>query len=386
MTITIGTNIASYSTRMRLNQVSDSLSDIFRKLSTGKKINSAGDDAAGLVISQNMEAKIAGSRQAMQNIQTAQSFLNIAEDGMVSIADHFQRINDLLTNMANDTNDINSRTAAIREVIERLSEIDRLAQSTNFNGMSMLDGSAKSIYVQMGESTDSKISTLEISKALTDCHVAALDAELPGNLHPEGKINSADSKTLIPRDFIEGEYWLSDEATPKVVIKQGDKFVYATPDSTGEYIEYTGDKTVVKSGYEVEDTSGPNAIVVSDGADTPKYYTVGTDAGYTVGTLEDAYNPNNENCRFYMAKIQKAISTLATQRGLLGAYENRMESSYDSLSTRIESLETAKVPYTDTDIAQEATALTQKQILEQINVAIMQSANSSQQMALSLLG
>ena len=287
MAITLGTNVPAFVTRMKLNSVTGDLSTTMERLSTGLKINKAGDDAAGLVISENMKAFISSSKQAMNNIQTAESYLNVAEDGMVSITEHFQRINDLLTNMANDTNDIESRTAAVREVIERLDEINRLAETTNFNGRTMLDGSAVNaqIIVQMGPD-ETELSTLDISPALTDCHVSALGALLPDNLNPD----------------------------------------------------------------------------------------------------DPAFDPTNENCRNYMAMVQDAISQITTRRGLLGAYENRMESSYDSLSTRIESLETAKSIYTDTDIAEEATNLTSQQIMQQINVSILSVANSMQQTALSLLG
>ena len=102
--------------------------------------------------------------------------------------------------------------------------------------------------------------------------------------------------------------------------------------------------------------------------------------------MEQEFEPNNENCRLYLAKIQEAISTIAAKRGLLGAYENRMDSSYDSMTTRIESLEEAKIAYTDTDIASESTKFSSAQIFQQINVAMLQSANSMQQLALSLIG
>ena len=256
MAITLGTDIASYSTRMQLNRVSDNLSNSFKKLSTGQKINSAGDDSAGLVISQNMQAKIDGSKQAMQNIQTAQSFLTIADNGMVSISEHFQRINNLMTNMANDTNDIDSRTAQIREVIERLSEIDRLAKSTNFNGMSMLDGSAKSIIVQMGAGYDKATSSLDISTALSDCHISAYNAELPGVLNPNAVINNYKvgevdntGDILSPTTFDDGEYTILERTTGETkaysVLKKdsnGD-WVYATPAEDGTYTKYVEDKT-----------------------------------------------------------------------------------------------------------------------------------------------
>ena len=102
--------------------------------------------------------------------------------------------------------------------------------------------------------------------------------------------------------------------------------------------------------------------------------------------FESAFDPSNENCRAYMEKVQAAISELSTRRGMLGAYENRMQSSYDSLSTRIESLESAKSVYVDSDIAEESTNFAQQQIMQQINISILSSANAMQQSALALLG
>ena len=401
MAITLGANIPSYSARMQLNKVTDGLSSVFQRLSTGEKINSAGDDAAGLVISQNMQAKIDGSKQAMQNIQTAKSFLTIAEDGMVSVGDQFRRINDLLTNMANDTNDVDSRLAAVREVIERLSEINRIAESINFNGMKMLDGSSKSIIVQMGPDSDSDTSTIDISEALTDCHVSAFNAEIPDLLNPNAYYLTANEDTIVTKDsYVNAEkYWfVTEDDTVKIITKDEEgNYVYAKK-VDDEYVKYTGEVSkleAAKSGYTIKNKAGDvSAIYLSDGAATPKYYTIGTDADATAtvtGTYSDDkltsyFGPTNAICRAYMATVQTAISEISTRRGLLGAYENRMESSYDAMTTRVESLETAKVPYTDTDIAQTATEMMQSQILQQINVSVLQNANVTQQLALSLLG
>ena len=300
MAITLGTNIPSYTARVNLNSVTAQYEKTLERLSSGKKINSAGDDAAGLVISENMEALVRGSKQAQANIQNAQSFLSIAEDGMVSIGDHLQRINDLLVNMANDTNDVESRRASANEIVERIDEVNRLAESTNFNGRCMLDGSEKTIVVQMGPD-ETLSSVLDITPALTDCHVDALQVTLPGYLNPDARIDTAN-----------------------------------------------GDKIVVP----VKETQDDGTVVV-------KYYYEGTDtevqkADYDQLT-EPAFNASNENCRKYMAKIQDAIAKLASCRGLIGAYENRIESSYDSMTTRIECLEAARSIYQDTDIAEEAT-------------------------------
>ena len=339
MGITLGTNIPSYTARTNLNLTTDKLSATMEKLSTGLKINRAGDDAAGLVISQNMDALVRGSRQAQTNIQTAKSFLTVAEDGMVTIGDHLQRMNDLLVNMANDTNDIDSRTAAVREIIERIEEINRLADSTNFNGKTMLDGSAatESIIVQMGPD-ESKFSVLDISPAMTDCRTASLGVNLPKELNPDRKQD-----------------------------------VDADGNPTGDIYVKT----------KLADADGNMKVVyVPEGSEN-----IGDDIGVAAFTaLEHSlFNPTNEDCRNYMAKVQDAIATLSTNRGLLGAYENRMDSSYDQLSIRIETLQQAKATYTDTDIAEESTNLTTQQILQQYNVALLANANTIPQLALSLI-
>lgn len=333
MAITLGTNIPSYNARVSLNDVTKSLTSTMEKLSSGLKINRAGDDAAGLVISENMEALIRGSKQAQANIQNAKSFLTIAEDGMVSIGDHLQRINDLLVNMANDTNDIDSRTAAVEEIIERIEEIDRLADSTNFNGRVMLGEkkAGEKIIVQMGpDETTSSI--LDISDALTDCHIDKLGAVLPHNLNPNSLVAADGTTLVVPKEVDDGA--------------GGKTTKYYKEDNT----EYTG------------------ALKQVDGKNV------------------SGFDPNNKNCRDYIANVQDAIAKLATCRGLIGAYENRMDSSYDSMTTRIASLEEAKAIYTDTDIAQEATNMTRQQIMQQYNVAILANANTIPQLALSLLG
>lgn len=340
MAITLGTNIPSYTARNNLNSVTNSLTATMEKLSTGLKINKAGDDAAGLVISENMEALIRGSKQAQANIQNATSFLRVAEDGMVSVSEHLQRINDLLINMANDTNDITSRTASIEEIIERINEINRLAESTNFNGRKMLSEKkeGEQIIVQMGPDK-TNTSVLDIAPALSDCRVNALKVDIPGELHPEGRAKIKADGTIDGKIYVPKE--LYDETTKTY------KTFYVPDDSVNP-----ADK-IEKTAYEA---------------------------------MEKVYEPNNANCREYMEAVQKAIAQISSQRGLLGAFENRMESSYDSMSIRIESLETAKSYYVDTDVAEEATNLSLQQIKQQYNVALLANANTLPQLALSLLG
>jgi flagellin-like hook-associated protein FlgL len=191
----------------------------------------------------------------------------------------------------------------------------------------MLDGSVDKFVVQMcPDETDASV--LDISRALTNCHIDSLNALLPGNLNPDA-LKLANGDVIIPQK-------------------------------------------------EVQD----------DGTILTKYYYEKDGAEYNGATtgLETAFDPTNQNCRAYMEKVQDAIAELSTRRGLLGAYENRMDSSYDSMSTRIESLEAARSVYTDTDVAEAATAMSTQQIMQQYNVAILANTNTLPQLALSLIG
>lgn len=328
--ISLGTNVNSLLCINQLNKNTGNLQTTMERLTTGLKINSAKDDAAGLVISENMKADTQASQQAMYNIQNGESALSVAESGMSQISDYLKRINDLLTNMANDTNSHSSRAASAEEIVERFKEINRLCRSTSFNEKVLLDGSQTEFFIQLGpdETVDSCI---DIAPALGNCFTSAggLDVEIPVVLNPKAGIDDS------------GDYW--------VIQADG---TYRKCDEDGNYDAGTAAKTTPPTGW----------------------------------VQGNVFNPTNENCRAYMGKVQTSIDTLAFQMGLLGAYENRMESSYDSLNARKVALQESISYYTDTDIAETASNLTKNQILQQFSVSMLATANSLPQQALALVG
>ena len=185
MAISVNTNVPSLIAQNSLNKSLSAMEKAMQQLTTGLKINNAGDDAAGLVISENMRVQINGSNKAMDNVQDAQNFAAVAEGGMITIGDHLQRINELLIQGANDTNSVESRQAILVEVKQRLEDINVIAQSTQFNGRTMLDGTFdpndpdKRFIVQIGpysdtQNADNPLNTLDISGAFTDCHLSTL--------------------------------------------------------------------------------------------------------------------------------------------------------------------------------------------------------------------
>ena len=185
MAISVNTNVPSLIAQSSLNKSLSALQKAMQQLTTGKRINNAGDDAAGLVISENMSAQINGSNRAMDNVQDAQNFAAVAEGGMITIGDHLQRINELLIQGANDTNSTESRKAILVEIKQRINDIDIISQSTQFNGRTMLDGSFdpndpdKRFIVQIGAFSDENggidaLNTIDISGAFTNCRLSVL--------------------------------------------------------------------------------------------------------------------------------------------------------------------------------------------------------------------
>lgn len=204
MAISVNTNVPSLIAQNNFNKSLEALQKSIQQLTNGYRINNAGDDAAGLVISEQMKIQINGSDKAMDNVQDAQNFAAVAEGGMITIGDHLQRINELLIQGANDTYSEDSRTAIIMEINQRLEDINVIAQATQFNGRTMLDGSYANtpFIIQIGAYSDSqnpgnRLNTLDISGAFQDCHLSVLGTGttigattykgimLPDELNPE---------------------------------------------------------------------------------------------------------------------------------------------------------------------------------------------------------
>ena len=146
----INTNIASLTAQRNLNKSQGSLATAMERLSSGLRINSAKDDAAGLAISERMTSQIRGLNQAIRNANDGISFAQTAEGALSTSGDAMQRIRELAVQAANDTNSASDRQALNNEVQQLIQEVNRIATSTQFNGQNILDGSAASQVYQVG--------------------------------------------------------------------------------------------------------------------------------------------------------------------------------------------------------------------------------------------
>ncbi|MDN5851123.1 MAG: flagellin [Nitrococcus sp.] len=150
MPLVINTNIGSLNAQRNLNSSQDMLSTALERLSSGLRINSAKDDAAGLAISARMTSQINGLQQAVRNANDGISFAQTAEGALNEVGKAFQRIRELSVQSANDTNTASDRQAINNEVSALIAEVNRIAQSTQFNGQNVLDGTLQDLVFQVG--------------------------------------------------------------------------------------------------------------------------------------------------------------------------------------------------------------------------------------------
>ena len=310
MAIRVNTNVSSLIAQNRLNANVKNLEKAMTQLSTGYRINVAGDDAAGLAIAERLKFQISGSTKAMDNIQDGKNFVQIAEGGMITVGDHLQRINELLVQGASDINDTEARRSIMVEIDQRLIDINNIANSMNYNGQKLLDGSLKQMIIQVGAGTDAETNTIDVKKSLTDCNLSALG---------------------------------------KVSVDAGGQGLNL-PDCLNPNHDDFGDETAIQT------------------------YVGSPDAAFG-----DAF-------RKYMEDVQYSINTISSARGLLGAYTNRMDATYDNLSQTVENLETAKSRIIDADIAQASSDMVKYQILEQTATAVLAQANQLPALAIQLIG
>jgi flagellin len=165
MPLYINSNVSSLNAQRYLNQNSSELSSSMEKLSSGYRINKAGDDAAGLALSEKLRSQIRGSQKAGDNVQDGINVLNIADGALQSVTDYLQRMRELAVQAGNDTYNTAQRSSMKAEFDQLASGINQISSSTQFNGVKLLNGAATSLKLQIGANSSSGVDTLDIGKA-----------------------------------------------------------------------------------------------------------------------------------------------------------------------------------------------------------------------------
>lgn len=190
MSLFVNTNINSLIAQRSMNSASSSMQNAIKRLSTGFRVNQAGDDAAGLCVAQGLETQIRGNKRAILNVQDGLNMMYIAEGGMSGVTEDLQRIRELCIQAANGVYSEDQQQTLINEIDERIKDIDVIANTTIFNGLNLANGTiTKQVTLQSGCGSDTANNSINITKALTDMNVSALgqgSAVALGVIDPSG--------------------------------------------------------------------------------------------------------------------------------------------------------------------------------------------------------
>ncbi|MFW9606790.1 MAG: flagellin [Pseudomonas sp.] len=170
----INTNMSSLVSQKNLSHSRNALGTAMERLSSGMRINSAKDDAAGQAIANRMNSQIKGMAQAQRNANDGISMIQTTEGALNQINNNLQRVRELAVQAASDTNDVADRESIQTEITERINEIDRVAKSASFNGIKLADGTNTSLKIQIGANTEAEDS---ITINLTDGTTAGLSVD-----------------------------------------------------------------------------------------------------------------------------------------------------------------------------------------------------------------
>lgn len=391
MALTINTNVASLNAQRNLGTSQSLLNKSMQRLSSGLRINSAKDDAAGLAISDRMTAQIRGLNQAARNANDGISLSQTAEGALQESTNILQRIRELAVQSANDTNSVSDRSSLNDEVTQLKAELDRIAQTTAFNGKNVIDGTMTDATFQVGANAGvNQTITFSIDSAraadLGTTNITTITAGSASNTNTVGSLGATADTAGAAGNSITITVVADSAATAASVSVDGNAITVtaalsvASADTASEIAGFINGNTVASALVTATGgtaASAAGALTLSGGANA------GITGTRTVDVLSVA---TREEASITIASVDQALDDVDSIRGGLGAIQNRFESTIANLNNVAENLSAARSRILDADIAQETSNLTKQNILQQAGVSILAQANQAPQLALSLLG
>ena len=383
------------------------LSKNLEKLSSGYKINRAGDDAAGLAISEKMRAQITGLDKAQDNAKDGISLVQTAEGALTEVHDMLNRMYELAEQSANGTfEDGTDRKQLQKEVDQLKSEINRIADSANFNGIKLLDGSM------------SANGTTSISGTSADATKASVDVKITADSVFDSAGNRSELTFKLSAVSSTGQDGAEVDKNGVVTIKLKKKTLYTSEDiqallskasSAGadvskDTLEAAQNATVTGSGIGKTSNAGnwttlakstgtaqanqgkPLTLQIGDTSDSFNQLRVGIKNCHVDALgLTDMKIGDQDSAAKALDKIKSAINYVSDVRGTLGATQNRLDHTINNLSVMQENIQDAESTIRDTDVADEMMAYTKNNILIQSAQAMLAQANQVPQGVLQLL-
>lgn len=351
------------------------------KLSSGLRINRAGDDAAGLAISEKMRGQVRGLNQAQRNSQDAISLIQTAEGALNETHSILQRMRELATQAANDTNTDQDRQELQKELNQLTSEINRIGNNTEFNQKKLLNGSqslkannytASAGNVESGNGLKMQVGANSMQNFTVD--IFDMRAEALGIAGSGGQSAQVGQSDMAGKTT---NAWKTTNDSKEVYFDETGKKVSGANVVTTENGTRIGGEQVAKS---------KDAIFVSGAAAGQAEVNKLTDVGNVSGKAVYALDiQSHKTATAAISVIDAAINQVSAERSKLGAFQNRLEHTISNLGNSAENLQAAESRIRDVDMANEMMAFTKNNILSQASQAMLAQANQRPQSVLQLL-
>ena len=385
MGMVVRSNIMAVNAQRQLGMNNSQVGKALEKLSSGYRINRAGDDASGLAISEKMKAQIKGLDTASLNSQDGISLVQTAEGALTEVHNMLNRMTELATRSANGINEDSNRASLQKEVAKLQEEIDRISKSTNFNNLKLLDGSQTyATATAAGNANGVQNLTIEGGNlSATGQGVSvALSAQGEVTVTVTGGTNVAFKTTQTGKGFYSITADLSKVTDDKV------KAAWAGVTLNFSVDEAKDDGTYVTTAAAIQDVgkNGSMQLQIGDTADDFNQLKVGIGDMSSKGLGIDKVDISNQDgAAKAIDTIKNAIDRVSAQRASLGATQNRLEYTINNLDTASENLQSANSRIRDTDMAKMMMEYTKTNVLTQSAQAMLAQANQQPQSVLQLL-
>ena len=380
MPLSINTNIASLTAQRAMLNSNSALETSFERLSTGKRVNSASDDAAGLAIGKDLESRVSGLNQAIRNVNDGISMVQIAEGTLDEVTSILQRMRDLAVQAANGAMGSTEQGYLDAEMSKLSDTLNDVVDTAQFNGTDLVGVVDKSFTIQSGADTnDTTGFTVEkLSSSVLDVTNARIDLTAASATAETAEIIVGGFSTFAQKTFnLE-----VDNKTYSVTLTSGENATHLaadlatalSADVAGTTVTSTGDGT--GAGHKLQISWGSGGNHLGD------YKLTHQDGTSVTGTVTQ---DGIDTASTAITTIDRALAAVASDRAGLGATQQQLESTVRNLANVAENTAAAQGRIMDTEYAAETANLTKAQILQQAATSILAQANAQPQAVLSLL-
>ncbi|KJY67340.1 flagellin [Vibrio coralliilyticus] len=377
MAITVNTNVSAMTAQRYLTNATDMLNQSLERLSSGNRINSAKDDAAGLQISNRLESQMRGLDVAMRNANDGISIMQTAEGAMNETTNLLQRMRDLSLQSANGSNSRAERDALQEEMAALNDELNRIAETTSFGGRKLLNGSFASSSFQIGGSSGEAVQVSLKNMRSDSIEMGGFSYIAAGKADNNWQVSQGSQTLVMEYTNAEGQ-----QESIQIEAKAGDDieelatYINGQTDKVSASVNEDGQLQVFMAGKE---TSGTISF-----------------SGSLAGELQMGLASYEAVDNLDISKVggaQRAVSVIDTalkyvdgHRAELGAMQNRFNHAINNLGNINENLAASNSRIKDTDYAKETTQMLKQQILQQVSTSILAQAKQQPNLALTLLG